>query len=313
MGVFAMMLLIVHVAIAPASLAEDKCAALRAQNAQLVAQLASRDAELFRLRLELAAIRSAEEGSGRVIGTQRHLLETPGADTRTREAEAARACARGRITHSFDPKWYPRAACALNHACRNVCWSHLRIFTCVLCAGTPTPPTSTPTGMAVRGAYWRLGANGKDCNTACAAYGGCIASALSGFPVTPAHMLSVLSSAGLSASDCTIGQVRPLTKTYAPAHRVFAPLDNRLLCAGEYHLAFEPNVVQWLENGVDAELRCAAPQRLECVLLWRCVEGSVGLLTCLHDADGALTLVMRRWCREVLSQRCGPALPMRAR
>ena len=71
--------------------------------------------------------------------------------------------------------------------------------------------------MAVRGAYWRLGANGKDCNTACAAYGGCIASALSGFPVTSAHMLSILSSAGHSASDCTIGQVRPLSKIYAPA------------------------------------------------------------------------------------------------
>jgi hypothetical protein len=121
MGVFAMMLLIVHVAIAAANLAEDKCAALRAQNAQLVARLASRDAELFRLRSELAAIRSAEASSGRVIGTQRHLLETGGADTRTREAEAARACARVRIPHSFDPKWYPRAACALSHACRNVC------------------------------------------------------------------------------------------------------------------------------------------------------------------------------------------------
>jgi hypothetical protein len=72
--------------------------------------------------------------------------------------------------------------------------------------------------MAVRGAYWRLGANGEDCNTTCAAYGGCIASALSGFPVTPAHMLSILSSAGLSASDCTIGQVRPLTKIYAPTN-----------------------------------------------------------------------------------------------
>ena len=40
MGVFAMMLLHVHVAIAAANLAEDKCAPLRAQNAQLVAQLA---------------------------------------------------------------------------------------------------------------------------------------------------------------------------------------------------------------------------------------------------------------------------------
>jgi hypothetical protein len=97
MGVFAMMLLIVHVAIAAANLAEDKCAALRAQNAQLVAQLASRDAELFRLRSELAAIRSAEASSGRPIGT-RHLLETCGADTRTRETEAARAYA---LAHSM--------------------------------------------------------------------------------------------------------------------------------------------------------------------------------------------------------------------
>jgi hypothetical protein len=70
MGVFAMMLLIVHVAIAAANLAEDKCAALRAQNAQLVAQLASRDVELFRLRSELAAIRSAEASTGELrIGT----------------------------------------------------------------------------------------------------------------------------------------------------------------------------------------------------------------------------------------------------
>ena len=120
MGVFAMMLLHVHVAIATANL-EDKCAPLRAQNAELSAQLASREAELSRLRSELAAIRSVESSSGHVIATQRHLLETGGADTRTREAEAARACARVRIPHSFDPKWYPRAACALSHACRNVC------------------------------------------------------------------------------------------------------------------------------------------------------------------------------------------------
>jgi hypothetical protein len=71
--------------------------------------------------------------------------------------------------------------------------------------------------MAVRGAYWRLGTDGGDCNTARSSYGGCIASALSGFPVTSAHMLLILSSAGLSASDCTIGQVRPLSKIYAPA------------------------------------------------------------------------------------------------
>ena len=80
MGVLAMMLLHVHVAIAAANLAEDKCAPLRAQNAQLASQLASRDAELSRLRSKLAAIRSAEEGSGRPIGTQRHLLETGGAE-----------------------------------------------------------------------------------------------------------------------------------------------------------------------------------------------------------------------------------------
>ena len=104
MGVFAMMLLIVHVAIAAANLAEDKCAALRAQNAQLVAQLASCNAELSRLRSELAAIRSVEASSGRVLGTQRHLLETGGADTRSRESDACMP-ARVRVTHSFPAQW----------------------------------------------------------------------------------------------------------------------------------------------------------------------------------------------------------------
>jgi hypothetical protein len=83
MGVFAMMLFHVHVAIATANL-EDKCAPLRAQIAELAAQLALRDVELSLLRSELAAIRSAEASSGRVIGTQRNLLETGGAGTRTR-------------------------------------------------------------------------------------------------------------------------------------------------------------------------------------------------------------------------------------
>ena len=108
MGVFAMMLRIVHVAIAAANLAEDKCAALRAQNAQLVARLASRDAELFQLRSKLAAIRSAEASSGRVIGTQRHLLETGGADTRSRESDARMyACARAcntQLSRTVDPR-----------------------------------------------------------------------------------------------------------------------------------------------------------------------------------------------------------------
>ena len=121
MGVFAMMLLIVHVAIAAANLAEDKCAALRAQNAQLVARLASRDAELFQLRSKLAAIRSAEASSGRVIGTPRHLLETGGADTSSRESDARMyACARAcntQLSRTVDP----RRHVTLNHACRMFC------------------------------------------------------------------------------------------------------------------------------------------------------------------------------------------------
>ena len=121
MGVFVMMVLLVHVAIAAANLAEDKCAPLRAQNAELVAQLASRDADLARLRSELAAIRSAEASSGRPIGAQRHLLETDGADTRTRKAEVARAYACASAHPAFAPNLFPRAACTLNHACRNVC------------------------------------------------------------------------------------------------------------------------------------------------------------------------------------------------
>ena len=94
MGVFVMMVLLVHVAIAAANLAEDKCAPLRAQNAELVAQLASRDADLARLRSELAAIRSAEASSGRVFGTQRHLLETGGAESHAKPKRRvhARAC-----------------------------------------------------------------------------------------------------------------------------------------------------------------------------------------------------------------------------
>ncbi len=94
MGVCAMMLLHVHVAIAAANPAEDKCAALRAQNAELVAQLASRDAELSWLRSELAAIRSAEASSVHVIGTQRHLLETGGAESHAKPKRRvhARAC-----------------------------------------------------------------------------------------------------------------------------------------------------------------------------------------------------------------------------
>ena len=119
MGVFVMMLLLVHVAIAAANLAEDKCAALRAQNAQLVAQLASRDAQLSRLRSELAAIRSAEASSGRPIGTQRHLLETGGAGSHAHAKSKWRVHACACVQHTaLTP---PRAACALNHACRNVC------------------------------------------------------------------------------------------------------------------------------------------------------------------------------------------------
>ena len=103
MGVFAML---VHVAIAAANLAEDKCAPLRAQNAQLVAQLASCNAELSRLRSELAAIRSVEARSGRVIGTPRHLLETGGATHA--HANPTRACmpARVRVAHSFPAQWF---------------------------------------------------------------------------------------------------------------------------------------------------------------------------------------------------------------
>jgi hypothetical protein len=157
----------------------------------------------------------------------------------------------------------------------------------VLCAATPTPPTSTPTGMAVHGAYWRLGTNGKDCNAACAAYGGCIAGALSGFPVTPADMLSVLSSAGLAASDCTIGQVRAPTKIDAAAHRVITPLDKRCSVQGSTTLTSNPTFytgsrMASMQN-CDAQLRNGSSA---CFYggAWRAVQA------CLHDAGGALTL-----------------------
>ena len=62
---------------------------------------------------------------------------------------------------------------------------------------------------ALRGAYWRLGASGAACSTECASYGGCVAGAFSGFPANSSAMQSILGSAGLSSSYCTIAQVGP--------------------------------------------------------------------------------------------------------
>jgi hypothetical protein len=179
----------------------------------------------------------------------------------------------------------------------------------VLCAATPTPPMSTPTGIAISGAYWRLGANGKDCNTACAAYGGCIASALSGFPLTSLDMVSILSSAGLSASDCVIGQVRPLTKVYAPAHRA-RPLVPDCSVQGSITLPSNPTFYNGSRmasmQNCDAQFRNGSSA---CFYggAWRAVQA------CLHGAGGALTRVLLRRRRDVLRQGCGPALPVRAR
>lgn len=67
----ALSILLLHLAIAAGSLAPDPCASLRAQNAQLLEQLAARDAELSRLRSELSAARSVVESKDRrsSIGT----------------------------------------------------------------------------------------------------------------------------------------------------------------------------------------------------------------------------------------------------
>ena len=65
------LLLLIHLAIAAGD-APDPCAPLRAQNTELAAQLLARDAELSRLRSELAAARSTAEASkqkGSTIGT----------------------------------------------------------------------------------------------------------------------------------------------------------------------------------------------------------------------------------------------------
>ncbi len=61
---------LIHLAIAAGDV-PDPCAPLRAQNTELAAQLLARDAELSRLRSELAAARSTAEASkkGRTIGT----------------------------------------------------------------------------------------------------------------------------------------------------------------------------------------------------------------------------------------------------
>jgi hypothetical protein len=63
-------LLIVHLASAAGD-APDPCAPLRAQNTELAAQLLARDAELSRLRSELAAAPSTTKASKkeRTIGT----------------------------------------------------------------------------------------------------------------------------------------------------------------------------------------------------------------------------------------------------
>ncbi len=64
-------LLLIHLASAAGD-APDPCAPLRAQNTELAAQLLARDAELSRLRSELAAARSTAEASkqkGSPIGT----------------------------------------------------------------------------------------------------------------------------------------------------------------------------------------------------------------------------------------------------
>ena len=66
---------------------------------------------------------------------------------------------------------------------------------------------------ALRGAYWRMGASGAACSTECASYGGCVADAFSGFPANSSAMESILGSAGLSSSYCTIAQVGPKRTT----------------------------------------------------------------------------------------------------
>ena len=88
-----------------------------------------------------------------------------------------------------------------------------------MCHAAPTlSPTQSPTTQSstqmpvVGGAYWLLASSGEDCNMACSSYGGCVAGAFSGV-LTSSAMQSILGSAGLSSSYCTIAQVGPKRST----------------------------------------------------------------------------------------------------
>ena len=95
MGVLAI-LLHFHVTIAVGGLVSDPCASLRAQNVRLLDQLSARDAELSRLRSELAAVRSVKEGKERrsQIGTgaERALGNAAVPLSHRRRAETGEGC-----------------------------------------------------------------------------------------------------------------------------------------------------------------------------------------------------------------------------
>ena len=95
MGVLAI-LLYFHVTIAFGGLVSDPCASLRAQNVQLLDQLSARDAELSRLRSELAAVRSVKEGKERPspigTGAERALGNAAVPLSHRRRAETDEGC-----------------------------------------------------------------------------------------------------------------------------------------------------------------------------------------------------------------------------
>ena len=105
-------LLLIHLAIAAGD-APDPCAPLRAQNTELAAQLLARDAELSRLRSELAAARFTAEASkkGRTIGTAvARGLETdagvPASNRRREGCASARALMLPMCTMPLSSCWH---------------------------------------------------------------------------------------------------------------------------------------------------------------------------------------------------------------
>ena len=147
MGALAM-LLHLHVAIAAGSACPDLCAPLRAQIAQLLDQLAVRDAELSRLTSG-KTIRSAEASTGELrigTGAPHGLQRGSEGDTGLRASNRRRAeIVPGTRTHRTWPSMWsvPRLATLVQHAAAVYGMQHQPCAACKLHATRPTTCTTS--------------------------------------------------------------------------------------------------------------------------------------------------------------------------